>query len=108
MIQSNKSPLSRSRKSMERTHQSLGILVLAASALALSVCSKAGAAPPLEAYGNLPQVEYMRVSPSGSRVAMVGVIAEKRQLVLAEVAGGQGVEGGRHWNQQGSRFELGG
>jgi dipeptidyl aminopeptidase/acylaminoacyl peptidase len=31
----------------------------------------------------------MRVAPSGARVAMVGVIGEKRQLVLAEVAGGR-------------------
>jgi dipeptidyl aminopeptidase/acylaminoacyl peptidase len=31
----------------------------------------------------------MRVSPSGLRVAMVAVVGEKRQLVLAEVAGGK-------------------
>ena len=73
---------------MERTHQSLGFFIPAIG-LALCLGSKAGAAPPLEAYGNLPQVEYMRVAPSGARVAMVGVIGEKRQLVLAEVAGGK-------------------
>jgi dipeptidyl aminopeptidase/acylaminoacyl peptidase len=74
---------------MERTHQSLGFLILPAIGLALCLGSRAGAAPPLEAYGNLPQVEYMRVAASGARVAMVGVIGEKRQLVLAEVAGGK-------------------
>ena len=42
------------------------------------------AAPPLEAYGNLPQVELMRVSPSGNRIAMIGVDHEKRLLVLSE------------------------
>jgi hypothetical protein len=45
---------------MERTHQSLGFLILPAIGLALCLGSRAGAAPPLEAYGNLPQVEYMR------------------------------------------------
>ena len=73
---------------MERSHQFLRFMV-ASSGLALSLASTAGAAPPIEAYGSLPQVEYMRVSPSGQRVAMVGVVGEKRQLVLAEVAGGK-------------------
>jgi len=74
---------------MERTHQALGCFILAASALALCLSDSAGAAPPIEAYGSLPQVELMRVSPSGQRVAMIGVVGEKRQLVLAEVAGGK-------------------
>jgi len=72
---------------MERAHRFLRFLIFAANALGLCLGSAAGAAPPLEAYGGLPQVEHMRVSPSGQRVAMVGVINEKRQLVLAEVAG---------------------
>jgi pimeloyl-ACP methyl ester carboxylesterase len=72
---------------MERTHQFLRSFLLAASGLGLCHGSPAGAAPPLEAYGNLPQVEHMRVSPSGTRIAMVGVVSEKRQLVLVEVAG---------------------
>jgi pimeloyl-ACP methyl ester carboxylesterase len=73
--------------SMERTHRFLRSLILAGNGLGLCLSNAAGAAPPLEAYGNLPQVEYLRVSPSGERVAMVGVIGDKRQLVLAEVAG---------------------
>src|SRR5271165_5379958 len=72
---------------MQRTRPLLRSMTLAASGLGLCLGGAADAAPPLEAYGNLPQVEYMRVSPSGLRVAMVGVIGEKRQLVLAEVAG---------------------
>jgi dipeptidyl aminopeptidase/acylaminoacyl peptidase len=73
---------------MERSHQFLRFIVVS-SGLACCLASTAGAAPPIEAYGSLPQVEYMRVSPSGQRVAMVGVVGEKRQLVLAEVAGGK-------------------
>jgi pimeloyl-ACP methyl ester carboxylesterase len=74
---------------MERTHRFLPFLILAGNGLGLCLSNAAGAAPPLEAYGNLPQVEYLRVAPSGQRVAMVGVIGDKRQLVLAEVAGGK-------------------
>ena len=72
---------------MERPHQFLGPLILAASGFAPYLGNTASASPALEAYGNLPQVEYIRLAPSGSRVAMVGVIGDKRQLVLAEVAG---------------------
>jgi pimeloyl-ACP methyl ester carboxylesterase len=56
--------------------------ILAAFELASSI---ARAAPPLEAYGNLPQVELMRVSPSGSRVAMIGVANDKRQLIVTDM-----------------------
>jgi pimeloyl-ACP methyl ester carboxylesterase len=61
-------------------------------ALALATCisllthgQAVHAAPPLEAYGNLPQVELMRVSPSGSRAAMIGVANDKRQLVVTDI-----------------------
>jgi Lipoprotein LpqB beta-propeller domain len=50
-------------------------------------CSTALAAPNLEAYGRLPQVELVRVSASGERVALIGVNGEKRQLVVAQVSG---------------------
>jgi dipeptidyl aminopeptidase/acylaminoacyl peptidase len=68
---------------MERNFQLLRLSLFAAASLALSF-SAAAASPPLEAYGNLPQVEFMRVSPSGNRIAMIGVDHEKRQLILAE------------------------
>ncbi len=56
------------------------------AALVLMSGTSVHAAPPLEAYGNLPQVELMRVSPSGSRVAMIGVSDGKRQLVVTDIA----------------------
>jgi dipeptidyl aminopeptidase/acylaminoacyl peptidase len=64
--------------------------ILPACSLALSmaiyfVAGIAQAAPPLEAYGDLPQVELMRVSPSGSRVAMIGVANDKRRLIVTDV-----------------------
>jgi dipeptidyl aminopeptidase/acylaminoacyl peptidase len=45
------------------------------------------AAPPLEAYGGLPQTEIIQLSPSGERYALVGVVGEKRRFVTAPVGG---------------------
>jgi hypothetical protein len=55
---------------MERHSSFLFRLILAAVASGFSL-DAAIAAPPLDAYGNLPQVELMRTSPSGDRVAMI-------------------------------------
>jgi dipeptidyl aminopeptidase/acylaminoacyl peptidase len=41
--------------------------------------------PPLEAYGKLPNVERAALSPSGKRLAFVGVAAEKRRLVVLDI-----------------------
>jgi dipeptidyl aminopeptidase/acylaminoacyl peptidase len=45
--------------------------------------------PPLSAYGQLPQVETMSLSPSGNRVAAVAVAAEKRRLIVRDETNGQ-------------------
>jgi dipeptidyl aminopeptidase/acylaminoacyl peptidase len=50
-------------------------------AAVLGLCAPASAAPPVEAYGKLPGVELMRLSPDGSRFAFVAVIGEVRRLV---------------------------
>lgn len=60
-------------------------------ALAVAVCLVAGwglvgtaiAAPPVEAYGHLPSVEWISLSPAGERYAFVVVSGESRKLVLA-------------------------
>lgn len=70
---------------MERTSRTLRTLVVLTSCLGWAAHS-ASAPPPLEAYGHLPQVELVRLSPSGGRVALIGVANDKRQLVLAEAA----------------------
>lgn len=44
--------------------------------------SIAQAAPPLSVYGNLPGFEMAAMSPTGDRVAIIGIIANKRQLVV--------------------------
>ncbi|PTU29142.1 alpha/beta hydrolase family protein [Stenotrophobium rhamnosiphilum] len=44
-------------------------------------CS-AYAAPPIEAYGHLPSVDLMRLSPSGERYTFVAVLGESRTLAV--------------------------
>jgi dipeptidyl aminopeptidase/acylaminoacyl peptidase len=44
------------------------------------------AAPSIDDFGNLPQVELMRVSPSGNHIALIGVDHGKRQLLIADSA----------------------
>ncbi len=62
-----------------------GAAVLALFGFAVS----AGAAPPpLEAYGKLPHVERMSLSPSGDKYALIEVTGDARRLVIVPVAGG--------------------
>jgi dienelactone hydrolase len=60
---------------------------LCAMALALGLSTLgivAGAAPPLEIYGSLPGFEMAKLSPSGQRIAMIGVIGDERRLIVLE------------------------
>ncbi len=52
-----------------------------------AVCSSAKATPPLEAYGKLPAVELMRLSPDGDKFAFISVVGEDRKLIVATLAG---------------------
>lgn len=46
------------------------------------LCRSVYAAPPIEAYGHLPSVDLMRLSPSGERYAFVAVLGENRTLAV--------------------------
>ena len=67
----------------------------AAVAVAAAVCgggavpaqASAQNAPPLEAYGALPAIEYLELSPSGDRLARITVAGEIRALVVTDMAG---------------------
>ena len=59
----------------------------AIAAVGAAMASGAAAAPPLEAYGRLPAVELMRLSPDGDKYAFVAVSGEARKLYVATVAG---------------------
>ncbi len=58
-----------------------------AAGLGLVAAGARAAPPPVEAYGRLPALELMRLSPSGDRFAFVAVVKEKRQLYVATTAG---------------------
>ncbi len=45
------------------------------------------AAAPIEAYGQLPGIEFVRLSPSGERVALIGVVGEQRRLLIIGAGG---------------------
>jgi dipeptidyl aminopeptidase/acylaminoacyl peptidase len=45
------------------------------------------AAPPIEAYGALPAVEGIELSPSGEYFASIAVIGDQRRLIVATVGG---------------------
>jgi dipeptidyl aminopeptidase/acylaminoacyl peptidase len=64
----------------------LGLVCLACIGLGAQAVA---AAPPLEAYGKLPQIEDITLSPSGKRVAFVTVVGEIRKLVISEIEGGK-------------------
>lgn len=62
--------------------------MLAAGLAASALCSGARAAPPpLEAYGRLPAIDLMTISPDGDRFAFVGWTGQERKLFVATVTG---------------------
>lgn len=60
-------------------------LVLLCASASASAAAGPPAPPPVEAYGKLPGVEMMSLSPSGKRYAFIAVIDEKRRLVVANL-----------------------
>ncbi|RYD86837.1 MAG: hypothetical protein EOP61_36750 [Sphingomonadales bacterium] len=50
----------------------------------LCVMEPAAAAPPLDVYGRLPAIEMASISPSGKRVAMIGLVDNVRNLTVIE------------------------
>ncbi|HYC97156.1 S9 family peptidase [Brevundimonas sp.] len=66
-----------------------------AAALTLTTVARAQEPPPLEAYGALPSLEYVQVSPSGDRVAFVTVAGDERAMLITDLATGEMVGGAR-------------
>jgi len=60
---------------------------IAALAFAVSLCAPATAAP-LSAYGGLPAIQSVEISPDGGTLAMIVSNGERRNLVIRPVAGG--------------------
>jgi dipeptidyl aminopeptidase/acylaminoacyl peptidase len=63
------------------------VTALAVAGLLCAPFGCADAAPPLEAYGHLPELEAVRISPSGERIATAAVVNEQRRLVVSTVGG---------------------
>ncbi|KKC26280.1 alpha/beta hydrolase family protein [Sphingomonas sp. SRS2] len=57
---------------------------LCAMIVAMCWIATAPAAPPLETYGKLPGFEMAAISPSGKKVALMGVVGDERRLIVIE------------------------
>jgi dipeptidyl aminopeptidase/acylaminoacyl peptidase len=65
-------------------------VIVAALALSLSAGARAAAPPPplgVEAYGRLPNVELVRMSPSGEKIAYISASGDQRRVVVKDLAG---------------------
>lgn len=63
-------------------------VLLAVAAWVLVWSPKASATPPLEAYGKLPTVSNVEISPDGANLAMVAGAGDKRQIVIVDLRKG--------------------
>ena len=45
------------------------------------------APPPIEAYGKLPGIELVQISPSGTRYAFIATVGDQRRLIVATADG---------------------
>jgi len=50
----------------------------------LLVVGRIEAAPPIETYGSLPGLEMAALSPSGNRIALVGMYKDRRRLMITD------------------------
>lgn len=55
-----------------------------ASAFVMLLSVAAVAAPPIDVYGKLPTLEMTAMSPSGERIALIGMFQGKRQLLVTD------------------------
>jgi len=67
------------------------ICAMAALGLSMVWSAAAAAPPPLEAYGRLPRVEFMRLSPAGGYYAYISVVGDSQRLFVVPIDGGKPV-----------------
>jgi len=63
-----------------------GALLLAGGA-AVATAQPAAPPPPIEAYGQLPALDQVVISPDGSRIAYIGQVGDKRRLGVQALTG---------------------
>ncbi len=92
------------------------LAIAVAAAATLSVGAARAAPPPIEAYGALPQIEQVSLSPSGKRVAMFLNKNDQHVLVVRELEGDKKVLkstqlndriGGSEWGDDDHLFVFG-
>lgn len=64
----------------------IAVLITALPVAARPHQDVASTPPPIEAYGALPSMELVQLSPSGRRLALVTVVGEQRRLVVLDFA----------------------
>jgi dipeptidyl aminopeptidase/acylaminoacyl peptidase len=64
----------------------LKLFAAASMALALSV-GAAQAAAPLEAYGRLPAIESVQISPDGAAIALIASVNDERHIIVRSLTG---------------------
>ena len=69
--------------------------IILAAALTQATGAHAQEPPPLEAYGALPSLEYVEVSPSGERLAFMTVAGDQRAMLILDLATGETLGGAR-------------
>ncbi len=70
---------------------SLVLVLVGALAWGLNPTTVLAASVDLNAYGKLPGVEQVSLSPSGKRLAMIGVVGDQRKLLVGPVGGAMDV-----------------
>ncbi len=64
------------------------VVIMAIVALPVQAADETSSLPPLSAYGRLPGVEDMALSPSGDLLATVTTLGEQRRLVIVSIHSG--------------------
>lgn len=61
--------------------------LFAAAAMALALGATTVKAAPLEAYGRLPAIESVEISPDGSAIALIATVNDERHIIVRSLAG---------------------
>lgn len=61
--------------------------LFAAAAMALALGAAAVQAAPLEAYGRLPAIESVVISPDGAAIALIATVNDERHVIVRSLAG---------------------
>lgn len=59
----------------------------AAASVALALCVGVAKAAPLEAYGRLPAIESVQISPDGAAIALIASVNDERHIIVRSLTG---------------------